>query len=116
MTKLYHEAVGFPANLKPWRRTLTLRATHHAQRASASDRYGAFQLPKALPCGAVRPFEIAVTDGRIEKAAYRLPYDARFDVTVVVMWPGVIVSAWLNERTDTHATLNPSRYTNPKEV
>lgn len=56
------------------------------------------------------PFEVELINGVLTKAVYRVGYDKTRDISIVFR-RGVIITAWLNNKTDSHSTLDVSRYT-----
>lgn len=127
-TQIYNTgAYGIPrplvdAAIDCYKRTLYGRPmaySGHALRAYAEDRYhpknGAVAtMPKLWP-RKVELVELETIDGKVpSKLVLRLELTATIDLVVVLsIVTGVIKTVWLNERHDTHATLNLSRYDKP---
>ena len=67
----------------------------------------------------VEPFEVGLTkiDGRwfVEKCCVRISYDNLVDICLVIGSDGTIITAWLNDKTDTHRTLKRDRYNTKDE-
>lgn len=55
-------------------------------------------------------FELELTDGKVTKAVFRVPYDDENDISIVFR-NRTIITAWLNQKTDTHTTLDRYKYT-----
>lgn len=115
--RLFHRSIFWPFTRPiPLPAKMQLRYTQHARDAAASDRYGAFQLPLWLPALDAYPFEWNETDMRL---TIRLPYDLRHDICLVLSLDtrnrggedtATVVTVWLNRTSDTHTTLDRSRY------
>ena len=54
-------------------------------------------------------FEVEITNGVISKAVFRTSYSADKDIIIVVRH-NFIVTAWLNNKEDTHVTLDDTKY------
>ena len=57
----------------------------------------------------VEPFEVEVDSGLVTKCVVRVEYNDKKDISIVFR-DGVIVTAWLNFKTDLHGTLDRSKY------
>ncbi len=58
----------------------------------------------------IHPFEVEVDcNNKVVKTVIRTPYDDNRDISIVIRY-GYIVSAWLNDKCDNHATLDRSKY------
>jgi len=55
------------------------------------------------------PFEVETDNGKVTKAVVRVKYDNKRDISIVIR-KGFIVTAWLNDNTDLHFTLDESKY------
>lgn len=113
---LYHKELGLPA--------LAFRATArrphytpHALTACLNDRYGQILPPASITLKAEQVVEVEVRGGKVEKIVVRLPYNDRFDLVAALCNFSAdsvtVKTVWLNERNDTHATLNRSLYVQP---
>lgn len=58
----------------------------------------------------IEPFEVEVVDNKVVKCVVRIKYDDNRDISIVVR-EGFILTAWLNDSTDLHFTLDKSKYT-----
>ncbi len=116
---LYHKEIGFGKSADSLiGRSFRLQYSGHAKQACLNDRYGVISKP---------PFNVQVTrDNLIEietnsfgtpiKFVIRLHYDIRYDIAIVIIPDfdvGTVKSVWLNDRNDTHKTLNASLYSKP---
>jgi hypothetical protein len=116
--KLYHVDLGLPVGADVPVGQFRLVHTQHARTQAQIDRYGPFVLPATLHLQGHETFELEVTDGVSSKAAVRVPYNDRYDLSLVLR-PGacsghvIVVTCWLNENTDLHQTLKAGRYTRP---
>lgn len=57
-----------------------------------------------------KPFEVELINNNITKAVYRIEYDNTRDISIVFR-RGFVITAWLNNKTDKHSTLDSSKYT-----
>lgn len=56
------------------------------------------------------PFEVGVENGYVVKYAVRVSLDADNDISVIIGANGVVRTAWINSKEDTHKTLNTEKY------
>lgn len=117
---LYHHKVFWPEHVdRQVREFRTLRLSRpapHAIKEARRDRYSdIIRLPNSIYIPNTTVFEVETADdGTITKLAARQVYDATHDLSLVLR-PGnagrwFIITAWLNERTDTHRTLRREAY------
>ena len=58
----------------------------------------------------IHPFEVEVDcNNKVVKTVIRTPYDDNRDISIVIRY-GYIVSAWLNDKNDSHISLDRSKY------
>lgn len=77
---------------------------------TAEDIEGTLNLIKARP---VKPFEVGMSLDKtyMKKYAVRIKLDDEYDISIVINAKGTkIITAWVNNREDTHKTLDPTRY------
>lgn len=120
---LYHIKLGLPKTLKLPQGRKPIKFTHHAKDAARNDRYGNFShylpLHTHLDPNCAELVEIETVDGITPtKVVYRLPLAPNSDkVLVLALAPYdnyyVAKTAWLNEKSDSHRTLNLRRYSKP---
>lgn len=113
--KRYHVELGIPARIELPRGILTLWPTEHARTEAARDKYGPVELPLEIDTRQkkrVRLIEVTVDENeRPVSALYRLRYDERRDLCIVVLFEErLIKTVWVNERSDTHQTLRRELY------
>lgn len=110
MTKLYHKDVKLPAGVNPVKSsTLYLVPTRHAREQA---ELKGFQCPMAVHAGAqLIEVETDIINGKevVTKALYRERTNSFNDVLMVVRG-NRLITCWLNDRRDTHATLDKSKY------
>lgn len=67
----------------------------------------------------IKPFEVGLNKygGKLylDKQCVRLSYDNFVDICIVVSGNGIVITAWLNDKMDTHKTLNKWRYNTKEE-
>jgi hypothetical protein len=70
-----------------------------------------FNLPNAIDFSESKLFEVEVLGRSITKIAYRTPYNKRYELCLVINpLNHLIVTAWLNDITDNHYSLDVSKY------
>ena len=113
---LYHFEIGFPplalAQVKP---LFTLRPTAHAENEAWDDKRGVIRLPKIFHPAVAKIIELE-TDvaGRVVKILAREKHDDKTDVVyAVAVADKAIKTAWLQDKTDLHRTLDRSKYNRP---
>jgi hypothetical protein len=111
MTKLYHSEIRLPNFLKNQvaGQTILLEYSRHARRAATDDRYGYINLPDSIRVKVEEIFEVEATNGKVTKFAARTSYDETRDLILVVRG-NVVVTVWINLKSDTHKTLNKTKY------
>lgn len=120
---LYHINLGLPKTLKLPTGRKPIKFTNHAREAAQNDRYGSFSryLPLHTFFNPINAelVEVETIDGvNPTKVVYRLPLAPNSDkVLVLALAPYddcyVAKTAWLNEASDKHRTLNVRRYSKP---
>lgn len=108
---LYHAEICLPKGFVAPTHVIRPVYSQHAIRAARSDRYGLMELPATISLRCAQVIEVGVLSGRVSKILFRLQYDDTLDMCIVVI-PGrwFVKTVWFNERTDSHATLDRSRY------
>lgn len=111
---LYHYSIGFP-DVERFRGIMKLEYSYHALNASNDDKYGMITLPNILDLldTSTRLIEMEVTNGIMCKGVYRVKYDKRYDLVLIVLRNGRVKTLWLNSVSDKHVTLDCSKYCTP---
>jgi Na+-transporting NADH:ubiquinone oxidoreductase subunit NqrA len=116
---LYHYSIGFP-DVERFSGIMQLEYSYHALNASNDDKYGMITLPNILDLTGLdlldtstRLIEMEVTNGIMSKGVYRVKYDKRYDLVLVVLRNGRVKTLWLNSVSDKHVTLDRSKYCTP---
>jgi hypothetical protein len=110
--ELYHADIRLPHGFRLPNRVVSLKWTNHATSARKDDRYGFIPAPTALNLGECRVIEVGVQGRRVAKVVVRVELDDDNDL-VFVLIPGnvwTVKTVWINERNDSHKTLDRSRY------
>lgn len=112
---LYHAELGFPMGFVSPTARVRLSYTSHALRACKDDRY-AQEIPvfETLPLSQFDTVEVETDSvGHIVKFVVRGHWTKTLDL-VFVLIPGeflwTVKTVWINERNDSHKTLDRSRY------
>lgn len=114
MNKLYHTGIFLPQYIRVPNGMWTLEYTGHALREANNDKNGQLTLPKWLDTRKCTLIEVEVDEQkRIQKLVYRTKMSLTTDLTLAIIpltrgW--LVKSVWGNEVSDTHRTLNTSRY------
>lgn len=116
---LYHTQIGLPKVELP--AIMDLFYSNHAKRASNSDRYGSIKLQNTLDLNKVKVIEVETCDydSEIIKVLVRQPYNDHLDLCTVISLRNkvedkyVVKTVWLNEKVDSHKTLDHSKYSKP---
>lgn len=106
---LYHTDVYLPFQLN-LKGVLRPYYTAHARQAAASDRYGTIILRDTLNLDSLKIVEVEIRAGRAVKIVGRMPYNNWLDITIVITAAGIVKTVWLNKKSDTHRTLDCSKY------
>lgn len=108
----YHKDVFLPKRIKgmvPQGR-FKVAYSGHAQIASQTDRYGAFDLPARVDVNVDNIFEVSVAHGQVVKYGVRIPLDNERDLCMIVTRDRVVKTVWVNLKTDHHTTLRQHCY------
>ena len=85
--------------------------THHAIDAAYNDRYEEIILPNALNFAKSEIIEVEIKNKKIVKIVARFDYNNNYDLVIVIIPQGKIIkTVWLNDKNDTHLTLDTSKY------
>ena len=63
----------------------------------------------------IKPFEVLVYNGEVIKTVIRIPYDDKYDISIVFR-KGLVITAWLNEKSDIHITINKTKYVKENDM
>jgi hypothetical protein len=116
---LFHAAIGFPSTFRAHVGEFSLSYTKHAFHAALNDKYLApgevINLPHRLVVSTCAIIEIEHSNYRTSKILYRAPYDSHFDLCIAVIpgVPMVVKTVWLQAKSDSHKTLDRTRYSVP---
>jgi hypothetical protein len=111
---LYHADIRLPEGFRLPARIVGLHWTRHAESARLDDRYG--RIPKFghIDLRFKEVIEVGLTGRKVEKVVVRGSLDETFDIVYVLIpnghAPWTVKTVWINEKTDTHSTLDRSRY------
>lgn len=117
---LYHRELGLPPGFHRFLGEFALNYTRHAQTAFIADRYYFTGLAplKRLAVVAKDIVEAEFVGGECVKVVVRVPLTDRLDAVLALINPVsttghetvVVKTFWMNETTDTHRTLDASKY------
>lgn len=111
IVKLYHKELGFPKNIFIQERFVRLNYSYHSLKASLSDRYGKIDLPENITIRRNEIIELETLNDKLNKLVLRTSYNDNFDLIIVLLIQGSKVkTVWLNEKSDSHTTLDASKY------
>lgn len=120
MKKLYHRTICWGSDFDTQSKKLLLSVTNISKHLQNNmykvndPRYDIksnvlYRIIRKLSKESVKPFEVETENNKVVKAVIRTEYDKHRDISIVVR-KGFIVTAWLNEKTDTHRTLDTNKY------
>ncbi len=111
---IYHYQIGFPKDFQFPTAKRSLRYTHHARIESKRD--GVINLPSVINPSSGKLIELNLTR-QFPRYVYRFPYSNTKDLVMVfsaetpLHW--TVVTVWLNDTTDSHKSLDRTRYAIP---
>jgi hypothetical protein len=111
---IYHYQIGFPKDFQFPTAKRSLRYTYHARIKAMT--IGAIDLPSVINPSSGKLIELNLT-GRFPQYVYRLQYSNTKDLVMVLSaktplhW--TVVTVWLNNTTDSHKSLDCTRYAIP---
>jgi len=118
MTKLYHKDIFLPVSVLhlDFGASYRLAYSRHAMLEALRDKLGTVtRPPKWVDFSDAQVIEAEITDDTdITKLVVRLPYDNTRDIILVLRnfhdGAAIVVTLWTNVITDTHSTLDRSKY------
>lgn len=119
MVKTYNVgAFGIPTGLalRVAGAQLPLRYSAHALREAINDRYGvlpACAFPQTFQGAVWSLVEAETFNGILSKFVVRRVVDARRSLVLVIQVDGTVKTLWTNLNTDTHSTLDKSKFATP---
>lgn len=132
MGDLYHIEVYMPqeyidSSLSSQRTLGTYKFSYHLKKRLFGDRDDKHALNNKALAQCINnlrssptiPFEIEVDDGEVVKFVVRVPYTEDNDVSIAIQlnssygYP-LIKTAWLNDKSDIHTTLDTTKYVQNK--
>jgi hypothetical protein len=113
---LWHADIRLPEGAALPNARIGLDWGRHAQRARLEDRYGVIPQFASIPLSQFQVIEVETDHtGYVTKWVVRGHFDAERDVVMVLIpecrpnfW--FVKTVWFNLRSDTHSTLDRSRY------
>lgn len=108
---LYHTNLGLPVKADKLKiGEIKLEYSIHAKQAALNDKYGQIKLPEVLNTNKSECIEVEILCGRINKLVFRTNYTNCLDLIIVLGSSGTVKTVWLNLKTDTHKTLDRTKY------
>lgn len=116
MTKLYHKDICIIEKHKNpcWKGLL--KYTRHALNAARNDRYGYIELPNQIDYEHATLIEVEVDVDDVINQVWRVNYDDSKDLVIVITNEGRVKTVWFNSTSDSHKTLNVSKYELVKDI
>ncbi|MDO8416324.1 MAG: hypothetical protein Q7S87_08955 [Agitococcus sp.] len=112
MTELYHTDINMPDHLKSPIFQGVLKYSQHAKSESTGDKYGNITLPLKFEAKNAKLIEVEFDENskKVLKQVWRQQLDETRDLILVIGENGFVRTVWCNLRSDTHRSLNPSKY------
>ncbi len=110
---LFHMEIGFPHWFRPPTAVVAPQYGDHSRFEAQVDRYGHITLPATIDLSKFKVIEIGVEGQRVVKMLVRGRLDSTRDICIVLTSTGFVKTVWVNLRTDTHRTLDRSKYARP---
>ena len=117
---MYHQRLGFPADLEIPEMTLKLQYTRHAfirtkERLKYVKRK---EVPKLVLIKRSKIMELELHKGEFVGCTLRLTHDKKTDIVLVLKFDkkkkfAKVVTIWFNNREDRHKKLNINKYCLP---
>lgn len=110
--KLYHKDVFFkPAFHNFIAKNITLKFSKHLIERLIERGIDIKKIPQRISNDpVVVETETTINGDYIVKQLIRYQYSSDYDLVIAVMRDGFVKTAWLNRKTDTHNTLDKSKY------
>lgn len=112
----FHREIGFPDEIEiPTGRT-EVSHTGHSKTRSGNHKHGEFEIPDEVFVYDDDVIEIKTKNGELWRFLIRVSYNDTYDICIVLEKPhDTVVTAWRNEVTDTHDSLDTSQYDHPSD-
>lgn len=111
---LYHTEVGLPEGYRHPACAVPVTYSLHALNEARKDRYGFIPCPELLGLSRFETVEVEVVGGRLSKIVVRGAMTETKDVVYVLIpkagKPWFCKTVWVNLKSDSHRTLDRSRY------
>lgn len=113
--RLYHTEIVLPEGFQKPVGRVRVSYGKHARKEAFQDRYGRIKLPSFINFRNFRVIEVGMMEDKVSKILFRGALDETRDLCIVLMptnMEGVwfAKTCWINLRTDTHKSLDTSRY------
>lgn len=115
----FHKEIGFPTNFTPPQGVRQIVYSRHAQEEAMKDRYGDIPQMDQVNLSKMELIELKINANtrKIYRFLYRTELDDNRDICLVLQPAGpgkmMVVTNWINERSDAHKTLNRNEYAKP---
>lgn len=110
---LYHMDIGFPPGLRlELPEFIELTWSKHAIKAAQDDRYAehGINLFSKLKTAGAKIVELETVKDKVVKIVLRQSYDDNHDICLAIAAGGVVKTVWLNVKSDSHSTLDVTKY------
>lgn len=112
MRNLYHYKLGIPDYLQVRFGVISLKYGQHSMEKAYERAGKTFKVPAKLNTDSAKVIEVEETNRITTKVVYRIPFDNRDDLCIVIIPQTCQVkTVWLNSIDDKHYTLNERPYT-----
>lgn len=112
----FHRNIGFPKRLLLPEDEYPVYKTEHSKNRSENNKHGQFEVPDTVHVTKQNIVEVKVKDKSLWRILVRKEYNEQYDVCYVIQFPDYeLITAWRNEKDDTHETLNKDDYNHPNE-
>lgn len=111
---LWHSSIRLPAGFVAPQQRVELSWTRHADSERTKDRYAEIPRFKGLTLKRFAVVEVGTVNGQVSKIVFRGKLDDTNDVVIVLIpngnKPWTVKTCWINKASDTHRTLDKSKY------
>lgn len=112
--KLWHSSIRLPDGFVAPTERVMLKWSQHADSERTADRFGDIPQLKSLTLKRFSVIEVGTVGGRVFKILFRGTLSDGKDLCIVLVPNGTrpwqVKTAWINKTTDTHKTLDHSKY------
>lgn len=114
--KKFHRQIGFPDEIDLPNGRIEINPSDHSRNRSENHKHGEFDIPDEVYVHKDDIVELKTKNRTLWRYLIRISYNTEYDICIVLqVTTGEVVTAWRNKVTDTHESLDTSKYDHPND-